>query len=557
MKKIKNKFFDDLNEESLLRPIKEAKNDKIGKIMVPRLDLGIVGKVENQVIYGENCEGNQRILGRRASLGGFKGVFGGFRGALDDNGRNKRGMRRMSDGSRTMIDLHSGLGRGKNMKISSGFGDDRLKKKQSLKRFQRERSSKQLKREKSSKYLKKKKSSKSIIIQQQEKQSKSNSTIQQQQQKKSSKITLKNSPEKKHFKASYTLPNHKKKRNSPIRRRTFTTDEAIEFKYISPNKKLLPKFTFKNPKSPLLSHSNTQKTLSRISSNKLITPIRQKNPKKNFLNFEKKLPALSPNTFKMTKSLLVNSFKEMIRDFRQVEELRISLSKKIDFSYREFFDFIDFEKVGKIYGDKLFGVMSELGIDVELNDALLLIERYDKDRDAGLSLFEFMDLISPFSSEYRENFPSQKFSIEKKIKYPNKNFSIEKSSSSKSKSKYSNSRKILKISDYCISTKKLLRDIFAISLSNEKNWDFQRELIKKKKDHLFDMMDKENKGVVTMEDLGDLLAEYEFPSTLRELNWVVHRFDWKGDQKISYGEFVAELTPKRYRDAVQKIRGGC
>lgn len=41
-----------------------------------------------------------------------------------------------------------------------------------------------------------------------------------------------------------------------------------------------------------------------------------------------------------------------------------------------------------------------------------------------------------------------------------------------------------------------------------------------------------------------MLADHGFFATERELNSIMNKFDKDGDMKISYAEFVDELSPK-------------
>ena len=60
----------------------------------------------------------------------------------------------------------------------------------------------------------------------------------------------------------------------------------------------------------------------------------------------------------------------------------------------------------------------------------------------------------------------------------------------------------------------------------------------------FNHCDRDRDGYIYARDLRDVLAEYGFYSTERELQGLIHRLDRDGDQRISYNEFVEELTAK-------------
>lgn len=60
----------------------------------------------------------------------------------------------------------------------------------------------------------------------------------------------------------------------------------------------------------------------------------------------------------------------------------------------------------------------------------------------------------------------------------------------------------------------------------------------------FSYTDKNADGVVSSEDIRNMLADHGFFATERELVSIMKRFDRDGDQVISFSEFIEEMTPK-------------
>lgn len=76
------------------------------------------------------------------------------------------------------------------------------------------------------------------------------------------------------------------------------------------------------------------------------------------------------------------------------------------------------------------------------------------------------------------------------------------------------------------STRSLIKSVLEISIANERNLDYLRELSKKVKNQMFDWVDTELKGFATLEDFGDLLSENgDFSITHRELAHLISRYD--------------------------------
>ena len=422
-----------------------------------------------------------------------------------------------------------------------------------------------------------------------------------------------------HLEAKYSTPHVQ--RNSPVRRRTYTTEEPQDFAYISPHKPLLvkkksshvlldpvpimernpaqfakrspghvsssgngsksnqsgqnaqnaqkpipvfgeqnriPGFLDNSTRSPQTSLKHIPQVETTTPPSRHLFPTRpenlknsssqvnqlHRNPSSHLLSksqasqpsIHSRITPASPSkpSTKTEKNAeietddseegLVNCLKELIRDFRQIEEVRICLSKRLDFTIEEFYKLVDMGLTGLVSHHDLMDVLRLLKIEATLEDALLLINRFDKDRDGYLKAEEFVDLVAPFSDEFRESLISRK------------------------------PRGVRTFKDYSERTKEILRQVLEVAIMNEKNADYQREVVRRKKDVLFELMDKQGRGSVSLEDLGDLLAEHGFGTTHRELNAIIQKFDFKKDGRISYGEFVAELTPKRYKAPVKKLR---
>jgi Ca2+-binding EF-hand superfamily protein len=60
----------------------------------------------------------------------------------------------------------------------------------------------------------------------------------------------------------------------------------------------------------------------------------------------------------------------------------------------------------------------------------------------------------------------------------------------------------------------------------------------------FDYSDRDLDGSLSALDIREMLSDHGFFATERELNHLMFKFDKDQDQKISYSEFVDEITPK-------------
>lgn len=215
---------------------------------------------------------------------------------------------------------------------------------------------------------------------------------------------------------------------------------------------------------------------------------------------------------------------DLIRDFRELENYRQKLSVRPDFNLKDFFKLINEDNSGELSPEDLLELFQSVEIISDIQESLLIIERFDKSRNGKLNYKEFSKLLTPFDGEH------QKRLVER------------------------GKRGIKSIVHYSDHTLGLIKNVLEILISSEKNCDFHREILNKKKDLLFDILDVEKKGSIKEDELGLFLRKLCFKYTDFDLSFVVDKFDWKENGKISYGEFVNEISPKRFKMPKARVR---
>lgn len=50
--------------------------------------------------------------------------------------------------------------------------------------------------------------------------------------------------------------------------------------------------------------------------------------------------------------------------------------------------------------------------------------------------------------------------------------------------------------------------------------------------------------MITQSDIREMLSEHGFFATEKEINFIMFKFDKDRDQKISFSEFIEEMSPK-------------
>lgn len=163
----------------------------------------------------------------------------------------------------------------------------------------------------------------------------------------------------------------------------------------------------------------------------------------------------------------------------------------------------------------IFKILKTLKINVRYKDALLLISRYDKDRDNRLNLTEFCEMLEPFD----------KMAI----------------------NQIENEIEILSIEDYSSLTKNALRQLLIAILKKEKNSDLDRILLGNKKtvEIIFKALSLEKKKKIDPEIIKQLLRDENEVPSFAELGALIEKFDYDKDGKISFEEFLYEMSPKK------------
>jgi Ca2+-binding EF-hand superfamily protein len=91
------------------------------------------------------------------------------------------------------------------------------------------------------------------------------------------------------------------------------------------------------------------------------------------------------------KRALVENIKECLTDQKTLEEKRINLSLRFDFCVGEFFQQCDGRKTGYVNLQDLWTYSKFSSFQMNKEDWCIVMDRYDRDRDAHLSLIEFSD----------------------------------------------------------------------------------------------------------------------------------------------------------------------
>jgi Ca2+-binding EF-hand superfamily protein len=234
---------------------------------------------------------------------------------------------------------------------------------------------------------------------------------------------------------------------------------------------------------------------------------------------------------------------------------------------------------------------------INQEDIFQLFDSHDRDQDNLLSYQEFFDIFAPFNKEYRTNLlrkegikgaegpmgdgtrgfdgvssgKERKFntykgfnqykkhkdsSAERFYDRPNSPKRPKNSASISGKGTWgvnkTRQEEFLRggkgvdfFKEYTVQTRKSLKELMKLLLATIKNYDYSKAIIQDKLMELFTMLDRDIKGRIKCEDIGDALAERGIVTKNRELQALIRQFDLDRDGKITFDEMVREFSPKR------------
>jgi len=160
--------------------------------------------------------------------------------------------------------------------------------------------------------------------------------------------------------------------------------------------------------------------------------------------------------------------------------------------------------------------------DLKREDIYLFFRRYDGDSDGKLSFSDFCTAFTPLSKEYATLLTSRPDFYSKKASRYSDYFSAE--------------------------TRDEFKRVWATNFTTERASECLRVRISKRLNfslkEAFYMCDLNGNGIIGVEEFRNVLGEHGFYATERELNSLIEKFDKDKDSKVSFAEFVEELTPK-------------
>eukprot|EP00825_Cyclidium_porcatum_P014726 TRINITY_DN17_c0_g1_i8.p1 TRINITY_DN17_c0_g1~~TRINITY_DN17_c0_g1_i8.p1 ORF type:complete len:284 (+),score=70.10 TRINITY_DN17_c0_g1_i8:154-1005(+) len=231
-------------------------------------------------------------------------------------------------------------------------------------------------------------------------------------------------------------------------------------------------------------------------------------------------PKLSP--MKVSEELkLVQALKQIVQIDRDIEEEKKKLAFKSDFNLMDAFRLFDRKELGYCNNIDLELALNKMGIYPTNQQLVLLFKKFSKSSDQMITFSKFSEIILPQSSEYA-NIMNNRLP------------------------KYVEDSEGLEIFD--IDTRLVFKKLINLIINGECEAEELRiELSRRPMFSLqdaFEAIDRDENGFITIDEFKEILNDYGFFVNQIDLQNLVDRFDQDKDGKVSYGEFIQEMSPK-------------
>jgi len=219
---------------------------------------------------------------------------------------------------------------------------------------------------------------------------------------------------------------------------------------------------------------------------------------------------------------LVKALKEMVEHIRTLETIKNELAKRKDFHAYNAFAVFDTEKRGHLNVRQLEQGFQCLNIHCTKADIVLLMKRLDSDLDGIVKFGDFSHAIAPKSAEFARLTSYRDPQYVSDLGNPLDAFTEE--------------------------TTEILRSFLKTIMEEETLCESIRQRLSKRKSFnlhdAFKAIDRYDNGFITAEHFRELLEGNGLFYSQKDVNTLVERYAKASKGKVSYYEFIKEMTPK-------------
>lgn len=218
------------------------------------------------------------------------------------------------------------------------------------------------------------------------------------------------------------------------------------------------------------------------------------------------------------KSRMVVNLRDSIWDNKMVEDKRIDLSLRYDFSLYELFSMMDYSNNGYVSLADFERFVYDYNILQNRADLCIILDKYDIDKDNLLSFAEFCEIFLPKQPEF-------KVSMENRVQ-----------------------RKIGSFFEYSSQTKEYIKDLFKMIVNVQERFEEIKFRLSDGRilnsDEIFKFLDKWKTGYVTLIEFNQALKEAGIVCSDKDVKSLFDQFDRNKDGRITFDEFHSPMRSR-------------
>jgi Ca2+-binding EF-hand superfamily protein len=220
---------------------------------------------------------------------------------------------------------------------------------------------------------------------------------------------------------------------------------------------------------------------------------------------------------------IISTFVSQMSIDKDLEREKILLCQQRDFNLLDFYRAFDINDKNFILSDDIQGLLNDLRIPHHIDDVYLIIRHYSSYHDSRVRFSDFERMYSPLDRYYSR---------------------VLRERVARSVPAYD------RLSVFGLDTVDLIIRVLKLQIYSETLAESLRKRISQKKwinlYEVFLEIDKDGDGGISIGEFQYILRQFGHYPDVSELEGLVNRYDKDFDRKVSYSDFIEEITPKLF-----------